>query len=59
MVNLADFLKQLHENYKKVLINRKGKKVRVKLTSLDSHSFSSASKGTTKGDPFIVIVFTI
>ena len=44
---------------KKMLINRKGKKVRVKLTSLDSHSFSSASKGTTKGDPFIVIVFTI
>ena len=40
-------------------INRKGKKVRIKLTSLDSHSFSSASKGTTKGDPFIVIVFTI
>ena len=40
-------------------VNRKGKKVRVKLTSLDSHSFSSASKGTTKGDPFIVIVFTI
>ena len=42
-----------------MLINRKGKKVRVKLTSLDSHSFNSASKGTTKGDPFIVIVFTI
>lgn len=28
-------------------------------TSLDSHSFISASKGTTKGDPFIVNVFTI
>lgn len=34
-------------------------KENVERTSLDSHSFISASKGTTKGDPFIVNVFTM